>query len=152
MACVPLFHSPCPFLESMKGIKAVNGDLNTSICSQSFLQAVCLHTNFSHMNTSWQMMGWAGFGWIPLPVTPGCCTPRPSKPGESGLTLLYSQGEERKQNFLLLTLINFHIFPQRNKHKGKEFCKEHFFTSSDCSLITCQGSASFSQYLLRNCS
>lgn len=68
---------------------------------------------------------WAGFGWIPLPVTPGCCTPLPSKPGEFGLTILLSQGQERNQNFLLLfRFINLHILPQRNKHKGKEFCRK----------------------------
>lgn len=144
MDCVPLSHFSCPYLESMEEIKAVSGDLNTSICSQSFLQAVCLPTNFIHMN----IMSDDGMGriWVD---SPACdtrllhTTPQQTRAVWPDTLILSRRGEEAKLSaFQIYQLTHFSSEKQAQR---EGILQRTFFASSDFSLITCQGSASFSQ-------
>lgn len=100
------------------------------------------------------MIRLAWFGWIPMPVTQGCTPPFQQTRGANRSLAChssFSQGDEEEQNLLLLRFSICqlaHFFSE--EEQGVEFLQGTFFASSDCSLITGQGSVCFSQYLPRN--
>lgn len=99
------------------------------------------------------MIRLAGSGWIPMPETQGCTPPFQQARGANrslACRSSFSQGDEGEQNLLLLRFSISQLAHFFSEEQGVEFLQGTFFASPDCSLITCQGSVCFSQYLPRN--